>query len=86
MATLSASDRIAVGAAFQADASTAREPLGAVLKSDIQAAIAAADDWIVANAASYNAALPPAARTTLSATQKSRLLMYVIKRRYDAGA
>jgi hypothetical protein len=86
MAILGTSDRTAIGAVFQSDASGAREPLGAVVKADIQAAIAAADDWVVANAASYNAALPVAVRTAFSAAQKSRLLMYVLRRRYETGA
>jgi hypothetical protein len=86
MAALGSPDRIAVGAAFQADASIAREGFGAVLKSDLQAAVAAVDDWVVANAASFNTAIPLAARNALTAAQKARLLMYVVKRRYETGA
>ena len=86
MAALVSSDRIAVGGQFQSDASQAREPFGAVVKADLQAAVAAADDWVVANAASFNAALPTAARTALSPAQKARLLLYVVKKRYETGA
>lgn len=57
----------------------------ATLKADVLAAIEAADDWVEANAASFNAALPIAARTTLSARQKARILMHVIVKRYEAG-
>jgi hypothetical protein len=86
MAVLGSSDRIGIGAALQSDASQAREAFGAVVKADIQAAVAAADDWAVANAASFNSALPLAARNGLTAAQKARLLMYVIRRRYETGA
>lgn len=86
MAALGSSDRIAVGAAFQADASIAREGFGAVVKADIQAAVAAVDDWVVANAAAFNTALPQPARTVLTAAQKARLLAYVVRRRYETGA
>lgn len=78
--------RTQLGAEFQADASQAREGFGAVVKADIQAAIAATDDWAVANAASFNSALPLPFRTVATAAQKARLLMYVIRRRYEVGA
>lgn len=86
MAALSSPDRVAVGAAFQADASLAREGFGALVKADIQAAVNAVDDWVVSNAASFNTAIPVAARTALTPAQKARLLAYVVKRRYDVGA
>jgi hypothetical protein len=86
MPALGSSDRVAIGAGFQFDASWAREAFGAVVKADLQAAVAAVDDWVVANAASFNTALPLAARNGLTAAQKARLLMYVVKRRYETGA
>jgi hypothetical protein len=86
MAALAGADRILVGALFQSDASMAREALGAVVKADIQAAIAAVDDWVVANASAFNTAIPLAARNALTAAQKARLLMYVVRRRYETGA
>lgn len=50
-------------------------------KGDLQAAVNAADDWIDANQAAYNLALPLPARTVLSPSQKALVLMYVIMRR-----
>lgn len=86
MAALITADRIAVGASFQSDASRANEPLGAIVKADVQAAVAAIDDWVVANAAAFNTAIPVAARSALSTGQKARLLMYVVRKRYETGA
>lgn len=50
-------------------------------KTQIRAAVDAADDWADANATSYNNALPVAARTNLTTLQKTLLLTYVIMRR-----
>lgn len=86
MAAMSTMDRTSVGAAFQSDASRSLEGVAGVTKSDVQAAVAAADDWVVANASSFNSALPVAARTGLTTAQKARLLLYVIKKRYEVGA
>lgn len=86
MAALSTSDRVGVGAQFQSDASLRRDPFGAVAKADVQAAIAAADDWVEANKVSYNAALPLPARTQLSTAQKAQVLLYVVRRRFETGA
>ena len=55
-------------------------------KAQLQAAVDAIDDWLDANAAAMNSALPVAARTGLSTTQKAMLLMAVIARRYRVGA
>lgn len=85
MAVMSAAQRIATGAEFQADASRDRDQFGAVTKADIQAAIAAVDDWVVNNQTNFNGALPLAARTALTATQKARVLLYVVRRRFDLG-
>ncbi len=86
MAALSTPDRLGVGASFQTDVSQAREGFGALVKADVQAAVAAIDDWVVANAAAFNTAIPAAARTALSPAQKARLLMAVVQRRFQTGA
>jgi hypothetical protein len=86
MAALITADRILVGAQFQSDVSQVREPFGAVTKIDIQAAVAAIDDWIVTNAAAFNNTLPTAAKTNLTAAQKANLFARVLKRRYETGA
>lgn len=51
-------------------------------KAQLDAAIAAIDDWIEANAASFNSALPIAARNNLTASQKAHLFYLVAQRRY----
>lgn len=53
-----------------------------LLKADFRAAVAATDDWIDANAASFNAALPQPARNTLTAREKALLFMLVADRRF----
>lgn len=57
-----------------------------ITKAQMQAAVDAIDDWIDANAAAMNSALPTAARNGLTTTQKAMLLMAVIARRYKVGA
>lgn len=56
-----------------------------VTKTDLLAALQAADQWVSDNATSYNAALPQPARNALSAAQKSRLLALVLRWRYQRG-
>lgn len=86
MAVLSDNDRAAVSAELQVDLSAVREALGALTKAEFRAAVNAADQWANDNAAAYNAALPLPARTVLTAAQKARLLMYVIRKRWLTGA
>ena len=50
-------------------------------KDDLAAAVAAADAWADANAASYNAALPQPFKGAASAAQKALLLAYVCMKR-----
>lgn len=54
-------------------------------KAQFQAAIDAADGWCNSNAASFNTALPVAARNALTSAQKARLLSFVALRRYATG-
>ena len=85
MAILADADRAAVAADLMRDLSDAREACG-TLKADLRAAVNAADDWANTNAAAFNLALPLAARTTLTAAQKARLLMRVVRERWLKGA
>jgi hypothetical protein len=50
-------------------------------KTDMLNAVNAVDDWIDANQASYNSALPAAVRTGATLAQKIDLMMYVLMRR-----
>jgi hypothetical protein len=84
MAALSNADRLAVGQQFCSDISAQRQPL-AVNRTDFRAALAAIDDWVDANAASFNAAIPQPARTNLTVRQKAQLLEYVVRRRFEVS-
>ena len=53
---------------------------------DLLATVAATDDWIVANAAAFNAALPQPARGVLTNRQKALIFSYVQRRRWLMGA
>ncbi len=80
MAVLSDADRAEVTAKLQRLAEWAAIPCS-VTKSDLRAAIDATDAWIDLNAAAFNLALPPAARTNLSQTQKTLLFCFVASKR-----
>jgi hypothetical protein len=85
MAALSNTDRAALHHWLMRDASALRQVFAGLSKADIRAAVDAADSWADTNAASYNLALPLAARTNLTAKQKAMLLEYVIRRRYEVA-
>lgn len=85
MAVLTDSDRAALCAELMAAVSRDRDTV-TISKVDFRAALDAADAWAEANKASYNSALPLAARTNLTASQKAQLLAFVILRRYEKGA
>lgn len=53
----------------------------AFTKPQLNAAIAAADQWVEDNLAAYNTALPAAFRTGATTAQKAALLGYVLWRR-----
>lgn len=57
----------------------------AINKLELRAAVDAVDDWIEANAASFNSALPVAARTGLTPQQKAMMLAWVVIKRYEVG-
>ena len=85
MAVLTNAERAAITAEYQRDISTAAESCS-ILKSELRAAVDAADAWADSNSSSYNTALPVAARNGLTASQKARLLMFVIERRFVNGS
>ena len=84
MGALPDADRIKIKRGLSRWWSNLREPLN-LNKANLDAAIAAADTWIDANAASFNAALPVAARTNLSAMQKTLLFCAVALMRQDVA-
>lgn len=63
----------------------AEDPVpGTITKADLRAAVDACDDWIDANAASFNAALPQPFRGQANLNQKILLLAFVLERRRRA--
>jgi hypothetical protein len=62
--------------------SASREAIPNLTKTDLRAAINATDDWLDANATSFNQALPLAARTNLTPAQKALLLALVTLKRF----
>lgn len=83
MAVLNQATRLQLWRGVMRRWSSERAALPNLLKSDIQAAVNAADDWADANAASFNTALPAAFRTNASAGQKALLLAVVVLARFD---
>lgn len=77
MAVLADTERIKVWRAFMRLNAEATP----YTKTQLKAAVDAADDWADTNASAYNTALPVAFRNNASTTQKSILLCYVIMRR-----
>ena len=64
-----------------------RETSGIPLsKSQIRAAVVTTDQWISDNAANFNNSLPAAAKTNLTKKQKSKLLRFVLFRRWEVDA
>jgi hypothetical protein len=84
LAVLSNAERTALWAQLMRDLSDARETCG-LTKPQLQAAVDAADSWADSNAASFNTALPVAARNNLTTGQKARLLAAVILRRWQVS-
>lgn len=85
MAVLSDADRAEVRHEFGEEMSRVREACG-ITKSELRAAVNALDDFLHTNAATINNALPEPAKSTLTTSQKARLLKLVITRRYITGA
>lgn len=76
--TLSAQDRFRTFAQFMR---TLDLPMTGITKPDLVAAIAATDDWIESNQASFNTALPLPFRTAAGLPLKTLLFCYVAMRR-----
>lgn len=77
MAELSNEDRQRILRGLMRYWSNLREQIVDVSKGDLLAAVVATDTWIDDNQASYNAALPSAAQSNLTAVQKTLLFCCV---------
>jgi hypothetical protein len=78
MAALSENDRIAVWSSYMRSGDGAT----GCLKAQLRAVIDAVDDWVEANAASFNSAIPQPMRGTLTTKQKAAILVFVVIRRH----
>ena len=54
-----------------------------ITKQDLRAAFDACDQWVSDNAVPFNQTLPQPARAAMSQAQKSRMLTFISKWRYD---
>lgn len=84
MAVMTSPQRAEAWADMMREMSDERETV-TIVKPDLRAALDAADQWVSDNAASFNTALPVAARNGLTATQKARLLVWVVRKRFQLG-
>jgi len=55
-------------------------------RADLRAAIDAIDDWILANQAAFNTAIPQPARGVLTARQKALIFSFILRRRWLVDA
>ena len=79
MAALPDPARAEVNAAFMREETAT---FGAVTKADLRAALNGLDDYLEANAAAINSAIPQPARAQLTSAQKARLLARVALKRW----
>ncbi len=83
MATLSSTDIDRIKRGLSRWWSNLREQHGAFTRTDLRAAIVAADAWVDANTTTYNLALPAIFRGAATVSQKSLLLVAVILMRFN---
>ena len=84
MATLLDGDRGDVWAEIMQELSDKHFPAG-FNKTDLRAAVDAADQWVSDNESSYNTSLPEPFKSTASAKGKALVLTYVLVKRYVRG-
>lgn len=78
---LTTQQRIDLRAAYGRILSDRREPFG-LTKAQLDTVIAAIDDWIDANAAAFNTAIPQPQRGILTAAEKAELLYLIALKRF----
>lgn len=84
MAAMSDNDRADTWREYMKELSSENEPLD-VLKADLRTVINEIDDWVDSNQASFNNAISQPMRAALTAPQKARLLLFVVRKRYLTG-
>lgn len=85
MATLPDGDRQKVSNGLQRYWSDQREVIAVLTKADMKAAVDATDSWIDTNGASFNNALPTAAKNNLTMAQKTLMFCAVALYRVSAA-
>jgi len=80
---LSAADKEDLWAELQSELSAERVELPAIVKLDLSAAIDAVDLWLDTEQAGFVAAIPEPFRSLTTAKMKARLLMRVLRKRYE---
>jgi hypothetical protein len=85
MAHLSEQDRSEGASQLARDFSADRSFIE-IMKLDFRATFDSVDVWIENNKASFNNALPPAARAALTPEQKARFLVAVAEKRWITGS
>jgi hypothetical protein len=83
MAVLSEDDRQKVWRGIMRYWSGQREAIAGLDKNDLRSAVDNTDQWIETNEGSFNSALPAAAQTNLTTTQKTMLFTAVALMRAD---
>lgn len=86
MAALSNAVRLQLWRGLMRFWSNRLETIAGITKTDLQAAVTAADDWADANAASFNSALPATFRNNATSGQKALLLAVVVLARYNVAS
>ncbi len=84
MAILTDTERLDVWAKYMRSLSRIAESLG-LSKIELRDAVNATDEWVDANASSYNSALPIEARTNMTVMQKAKLLLFIVDRRFEVS-
>lgn len=84
MTLLTDQQRRELWAEYQKQISRIREEI-AIGKADLRAAVDAIDQWVEDNSASLNQAIPLPARTSLTARQKVRIFMAIVKKRFEVS-
>lgn len=82
MAILSSKNRRILNQIFADDESNDQKKIVPGLQ-DIRAAVDAIDNWLEANRASFNSAIPIPAKSGLTLKQKMKLLMLVVSKRWE---
>ena len=84
MTILSDNSRREEWARFMSDVSRDREAVGNITKSELRSAVDAVDDWLDVHTGSlFNQVLTGPVRAALTAPQKARLLVAVVRRRFE---